>query len=53
VEIGGIDFHHFHSFSAPGDARAPNQGNGLACADQGHPRATLDVGGLLGAFFAA
>src|ERR1700721_4405280 len=28
------------------DARAPNQYHGLACADQGHPRAALDTGDL-------
>ncbi len=28
------------------DARAPNQFIGLACADQGHPRAALDTGDL-------
>src|SRR5208337_2888865 len=28
------------------DARAPNQHNGLACADQGHPRAALDANDL-------
>src|ERR1039457_822837 len=31
---------------APRDARAPNQLNGLACADQGHPRAALDANDL-------
>src|SRR6266849_10949974 len=31
---------------APRDARAPNQGCGLACADQGHPRAALDANDL-------
>jgi hypothetical protein len=37
---------HFPSFPPPIklDARAPNQFCGLACADQGHPRAALDVG---------
>ena len=29
--------------SAALDARAPNQSCGLACADQGHPRAALDA----------
>ena len=28
------------------DARAPNQFNGLALADQGHPRAALDANDL-------
>jgi hypothetical protein len=28
------------------DARAPNQLNGLAIADQGHPRAALDANDL-------
>ncbi|MGD0792052.1 MAG: hypothetical protein ABR920_09800, partial [Terriglobales bacterium] len=28
------------------DARAPNQLSGLACADQGHPRAALDANDL-------
>src|SRR5207253_846272 len=28
------------------DARAPNQSSGLACADQGHPRAALDANDL-------
>jgi hypothetical protein len=28
------------------DARAPNQDFGLACADQGHPRAALDGNAL-------
>ncbi len=28
------------------DARAPNQSFGLACADQGHPRAALVTGDL-------
>jgi hypothetical protein len=43
----------FTPFSAPRDARALNQGHGLAFADQGHPRAALDVHGFLGAVFGA
>ena len=51
--IGSIDFHHFPSFFARWDARAPNQCSGLACADQGHPRAALDRHGFLGVLIGA
>ena len=35
------------SFAPVGlEARAPNQHSGLACADQGHPRAALDANDL-------
>ena len=51
--IGSIDFHHFPSLCARWDARAPNQCIGLACADQGHPRAALDVHGILGVLIGA
>ena len=53
MEIGSIDFHHFRSFCALRDARAPNQCSGLACADQGHPRAALDRHGFLGVLIGA
>jgi len=37
----------FSTFAPPTlDARAPNQSSGLACADQGHPRAALDTNDL-------
>ena len=35
------------------DVRAPNQGIGLACADQGHPRAALDGNALWTRFLGA
>jgi hypothetical protein len=45
----GHDIDHDSSMrtSRPArDARAPNQLSGLACADQGHPRAALDANDL-------
>ena len=39
--------------SALWDARAPNQCSGLACADQGTPRAALDMHGFLGVLIGA
>jgi hypothetical protein len=43
----------FPSLFARWDARAPNQCSGLACADQGHPRAALDRHGFLGGLIGA
>jgi hypothetical protein len=45
----GLNIDHDSSMrtSRPArDARAPNQSSGLACADQGHPRAALDANDL-------
>jgi hypothetical protein len=45
----GYDFDHDSSMRTSRlvrDARAPNQRLGLACADQGHPRAALDANDL-------
>ncbi len=44
----------FSTFAPPTlEARAPNQSSGLACADQGHPRAALDANDLWIRFFGA
>ena len=45
----GLNFDHDSSMRTSRlvrDARAPNQSCGLACADQGHPRAALDANDL-------